>query len=60
MLFNSFVRQLGNGKVLESALQHSKFVNHNGAKMVDVWNVNKLTEAQTKMEVGKLRTKAAQ
>ena len=41
-------------------LQHSKFVNHNGAKMVDVWNVNKLTEARTKMEVGKLRTSAAQ
>ena len=34
-------------------LQHSKLVNHNGAKMVDVWNVNKLTEARTKMEVGK-------
>ena len=33
------------------------FVNHNGAKMVDVWNVNKLTEARTKMEVGKSRTK---
>ena len=31
-------------------LQHSKFVNHNGAKIVDVWNVNKLTEARTKME----------
>ena len=30
-------------------LQHSKFVNHNGAKMVDVWNANKLTEAN---EVG--------
>ena len=30
-------------------LQHSKFVNHNGAKMVDAWNVNKLTEAN---EVG--------
>ena len=41
-------------------LQHSKFVNHNGAKMGDVWNVNKLTEARTKMEVGKLRTKALQ
>ena len=37
-----------------------KFENHNGAKMVDVWNVNKLTEARIKMEVGKLRTKAAQ
>ena len=41
-------------------LQHSKLVNHNGAKMVDVWNVNKLTEARTKMEVAKLRTKAVQ
>ena len=60
MLFDSFVRQGGNGKVLESVLQHSKFVNHNGSKMVDVWNVNKLTEVRTKMEVGKLRTKAAQ
>ena len=30
-------------------LQRSKFVNHNGAKMVDVWNVSKLTEAN---EVG--------
>ena len=30
-------------------LQRSKFVNLNGAKMVDVWNVNKLTEAN---EVG--------
>ena len=40
-------------------LQRSKFVNHNGAKMYDAWNVswnvNKLTEARTKMEVGKLR-----
>ena len=43
-------------------LQLSKFVNYIGAKMVDVcvWNVNKLTEARTKMEVGKLRTSAAQ
>ena len=40
--------------------QHSKFLNYNGTKMVDAWNVNKLTEAQTKIEVGKLRTKAAQ
>ena len=28
--------------------------------MVDVLNVNKLTEARTKMEVGKFRAKAAQ
>ena len=41
-------------------LQHSKFVNHNDAKIVDVWNVNKLTETRTKMEVAKLQTKAAQ
>ena len=40
-------------KVLESTLQHSKFTNHNGAKMVDVWNVNKLTESRTKTEIGK-------
>ena len=38
-------------------LQHSKFVNHNGGKMVDV---NKITEARTKMEAGKLWTKTAQ
>ena len=36
-------------------LQSSKFVNHNGPKMYDVWNVNKLSEARTKMKVGKLR-----
>ena len=41
-------------------LQHSKFLNYNGTKMVDAWNANKLTEEQTRMEVGKLRTKAAQ
>ena len=40
-------------------LQRSKFVNHNGAKMVDVWNVKKLTEIRTKMEIGKLRTRVA-
>ena len=28
--------------------------------MVDILNVNKLTEARTKMEVGKFRAKAAQ
>ena len=33
-------------------LQRSKFVNHNSAKMNDVWNVNKLTEARTKLAVG--------
>ena len=41
-------------------LQHSKFVNHIGPKMVEVWDFNKLMEARTKMEVGKLRTKASQ
>ena len=43
-------------------LKLSKFVNHNGAKMIDVcvWNINKPTEARTKMEVCKLRTRAAQ
>ena len=41
-------------------LQHSKFVNDNGTKMVDIWNVNKLADTRTKMEVGKLRTKTAQ
>ena len=41
-------------------LQGSKLVNHNGAKMNYVWNVNKLIEALTKTEVGKLRTRAAQ
>ena len=41
--------------------QRSKFVNHNGVKMADVWNFNKLTEARTKMEVGKkLRTRVTQ
>ena len=41
-------------------LKRSKFVNHNGINMVDVWNVNKLTTARTKMEVGKLRIRVAQ
>ena len=35
-------------------------VNYNGSKMIDRWNVNKLTAARTKMEVGKLRTRVAQ
>ena len=50
-------RQRGNGKVLD--LQRSKLVNHNGAKMVYVWNVNKHA-ARTKMEVSKLQTKVTQ
>ena len=37
-------------------LQRLKVVNHNDAKMVDVWNVNKLTDERTKMEVDKLQT----
>ena len=43
-------------------LQLLRFVNHNGTKMVDVcvWNVNKLTEARSKIEVSILRTRAAQ
>ena len=61
MLFNSFNHaMLGESARKNLVVQHSKFVNHNGAKMVDVWNVNKLTEAQTKMEVAKLQTKAVQ
>ena len=40
--------------------QRLKFVDHNGTKMVDVWNVNKLTEKRNKMEVGKLRTGVTQ
>ena len=41
-------------------LQRSNFVNHNGAKMIEVSNSNKLTEVRTKMEVVKLRTTVAQ
>ena len=60
MLIDRFLRQRGNGKVLESALRHSKLVNHNDAKIVEVWNVKKLSETRTKMEVSKLPTKAVQ
>ena len=50
--------QRGNGKVLESAtLEIRKSIM---TKTIDVWNVNKLPTAQTKMEVGKLRTRVAQ
>ena len=35
-------------------------VNYNGSKLIDRWNVNKLTAAWTKMEVGKLGTRVAQ
>ena len=56
-------RQCGNGKVLDLiyiySLQNSKLVNYNGANIVDVWNANKITDARTKMEVGKLRTRVA-
>ena len=63
MLLNSFdqdesSRQRGNRKVLESAtFEIRKSIM---AKTIDMWNVNKLTAAQTKMEVGKLRTRVAQ
>ena len=30
-------------------LQSLKFENYNGAKMIDVWNSNKITEARTNM-----------
>ena len=64
MLFHSFDHAIQVNVEMERFwnLQLSKFVNHNDAKMVDVGvsNVNKLTEARTKMEVGKLRVIAAQ
>ena len=68
MLFDSFDHAMQDESARQDSvegfwnLQLSKFVNHNGAKMVEVcvWNVNKLTEAQTKMEVGRLRTRATQ
>ena len=41
-------------------LQRSKYVNHNDTKMIDRWNVNKLTAARTKKEVDKLRTRVVQ
>ena len=56
-------RQRGNGKALDLiyiySLQNSKLVNYNGANIVDVGNANKITDARTKMEVGKLRTRVA-
>ena len=39
-------------------LQRPKY--HNGAKMIDRWNVNKLTPERNKMEVGKLWARVAQ
>ena len=41
-------------------LRHLKFVNHNSAKMVDVWNINNFTKERTKIKVTKLRTRDAQ
>ena len=41
-------------------LERSNLVNHNGTKMVDVWIVNKLTNARTEMEVVKLQTRVVQ
>ena len=56
-------RQRGNGKVLDLiyiySLQNSKLVNYNGANIVDAGNANKIADARTKMEVGKLRTRVA-
>ena len=56
-------RQRGNGKALDLiyiySLQNSKLVNYNGASIVDVGNANKITDARTKMVVGKLRTRVA-
>ena len=68
MLFDSFDHAMQDESARQDSvegfwnLQLSKFVNHNGAKMVEVcvWNVNKPTEARTKMEVGRLRTRATQ
>ena len=42
------------------SLQCLMFVNHNGTKRIDIWNVNKLTTRRTKMEVCQLRTRVAQ
>ena len=64
MLFDSFdharrVRKWQDSTRMERFwnLQRLKFVNHNDAKMVDVWNINKLTEERIKIEVDKLQTK---
>ena len=48
-------RQRGNEKVLESAV--FEICRSIMTKMIDVWNVNKLTASWTKMELGKLQTK---
>ena len=41
-------------------LRRLKFVNHNSAKVVDVWNINNFTKELTKIKVTKLRTRDAQ
>ena len=61
MLFDSFDHAMQDESARQDSvqmerfwnLQLSKFVNHNGAKMVDVcvWNVKKHTKARTEMEV---------
>lgn len=48
-------RQRGNEKVLESAV--FEICRSIMTKMIDVWNVNKLTVSLIKMELGKLQTK---
>lgn len=48
-------RQRGNEKVLESAV--FEICRSIMTKMIDVWNVNKLTVSWIKMELGKLQTK---
>ena len=48
-------RQHGNEKVLESAV--FEICRSIMTKMIDVWNVNKLTVSLIKMELGKLQTK---
>ena len=68
MLFHSFDHAMQDESARQDSvemerfwnLQLSKFLNHNGAKMIDVcvWNVSKLVKARTKMGVGKLRTRA--
>ena len=53
--------QRGNEKVLEFANGDVRnTLIYNGTKVIDVWNVNKLTPAWTKMEGGKIRTRVAQ
>ena len=69
MLFNSFDHAMQDESARQDSvemerswiLQLSKLVNHNGAKIVRacVLNVNKYTKARTKMELGKLWTRAA-